>query len=434
MNVLVVGSGGREHALVWRLRKSASVKRLYCAPGNAGIERHAELVPIKPTDIEALVRFARQEHIDLTVVGPEQPLMEGIVDSFEAQNLKIFGPSKSAAMLEGSKVFAKDFMKKNGIPTARYRRFSVSDLHEAGKFIDELTPPIVVKADGLAAGKGVIICESRQQAVDALQSMMLDKVFGNAGERAVVEEFLAGEEASMFVIADGSRFSILSCAQDHKRIFDGDKGKNTGGMGAYAPPPVVTSEVKARVVKDIVSPTLEGMQKLGSPYCGCLYVGLMITSDGPKVLEYNCRLGDPEAQVVLPLLEGDLGNILLGVAEKRFDETTVRSSNAAAVCVVMASKGYPDRYETGKEINGLDEVSDDEDIMVFHSGTKREADRIVTSGGRVLSVTSVQKDGNLEMAIAKAYRAVDRISFEGAHFRRDIGQKALKRAKVEAQV
>ncbi len=429
MRVLVVGSGGREHALVWKLLRSQSVKKVYCAPGNAGIEQLAELVPIQQTDIESLAQFARQEQIDLTVVGPEQPLTMGIVDLFESAGMRIFGPSKNAAMLEGSKSFSKDFMRRNGIPTARYKKFSISELHEAERFIGELELPVVVKADGLAGGKGVVICESKQEATRAVQSMILDKTFGDAGERVVIEEFLKGEEASVFALTDGRDFAILSPAQDHKRILDGDQGKNTGGMGAYAPAPVVTAELAEEVVKDVVIPTLEGMRKIGSPYRGCLYCGLMITSDGVKVLEYNCRFGDPEAQVVVPLVEGDFGEILLGAASGRLRNIPVKTSSAAAVCVVMASAGYPERYEVGKEIKGLDALNSD-DIIAFHAGTKREADRIVSSGGRVLGVTAIEQSGNLEKAIEEVYKSVDKIKFDGAYFRRDIGQKALKKVKT----
>jgi len=429
MRVLVVGSGGREHALVWKLLRSPSVKKVYCAPGNAGIEQLADLVPIQQTDIESLAQFARQEQIDLTVVGPEQPLTMGIVDLFETAGMRIFGPSKTAAMLEGSKIFSKDFMRRNGIPTARYKKFSISELHEAEKFIGELEPPVVVKADGLAGGKGVVICESKQEATRAVQSMILDKTFGDAGERVVIEEFLKGEEASVFALTDGRDFAILSPAQDHKRILDGDQGKNTGGMGAYAPAPVVTAELMDEVVKEVVIPTLEGMRKIGSPYRGCLYCGLMITSEGVKLLEYNCRFGDPEAQVVVPLIEGDFGEILLGAASGRLRDIPVKTSSAAAVCVVMASAGYPERYEVDKEIKGLDALNSD-DIIAFHAGTKREADRIVSTGGRVLGVTAIEQSGNLEKAIDEVYKSVDKIKFDGAYFRRDIGQKALKKAKT----
>ena len=430
MNVLVIGSGGREHALVWKLRRSPSVHKLYCAPGNAGISQLAELVPVNHSDIDSLLTFARQEKIDLTVVGPEQPLTEGIVDRFESQGLSIFGPSRAAARLEGSKVFAKEFMKRNGIPTAQYKRFSVSEIHEASSFIDGLHLPVVVKADGLAAGKGVIICETKQQALDAMQSMVLDKVFGEAGEQVVIEEFLEGEEASLFVLTDGSNFATLAPAQDHKRILDGDRGKNTGGMGAYAPAPIVTEESKHRIAQEVVIPTLDGMKKLGTPYRGCLYCGLMLTDDGVKVLEYNCRFGDPETQAIIPLVEGDLGEIFLSIARGKLDSRSVDLSSASAVCVVMASEGYPDRYEVGKEISGLVDATGENGVVVFHAGTKQHGGRILTSGGRVLGVTAIERNGDLEQAIEKSYKAAEKIKFQGAYYRRDIGRKALSRLKV----
>ncbi len=435
MNVLIIGSGGREHALAWKLRRSPSVERLYCAPGNAGISQVAELVPIKQNDINSLMTFARQERIGLTVVGPEQPLTDGIADAFTSQGLEIFGPSQAAARLEGSKVFAKDFMKKNGIPTANYRRFSISEIHEADSFIETLRLPVVVKADGLAAGKGVIICQTKQQAVDAVQSMLYDKVFGVAGEQVIIEEFLQGEEASLFVLTDGSNFSTLAPAQDHKRILDGDKGKNTGGMGAYAPAPVVTEEIRQRIVDQVVIPTLEGMRKLNAPYRGCLYCGLMLTDEGVKVLEYNCRFGDPETQAVIPLMEGDFAEILLSVAKRNLDSKSAAVSSASSVCVVMASKGYPDHYEAGKEIKGLSEASNQDDTIIFHAGTKHYGGKILSSGGRVLGVTAVEKSGDLAAAVEKSYRAVEKISFEGAHFRRDIANRAFmqKKAAVETR-
>ncbi|MBI3004554.1 MAG: phosphoribosylamine--glycine ligase [Ignavibacteriales bacterium] len=432
MNVLVVGSGGREHALVWKLRRDPGVQKLYCAPGNAGIAQLADLVPVNQADTNSLLTFARQERIDLTIVGPEQPLTAGIVDRFESHDLAIFGPSQSAARIEGSKVFAKDFMKRNGIPTARYKRFSVSEIHEAESFIQTLHLPVVVKADGLAGGKGVIICETQKLAIDAVQSMVLDKVFGNAGERVIIEEFLEGEEASVFVLTDGSDFVTLPPAQDHKRILDGDLGRNTGGMGAYAPAPVVTEKIKRLIEEEVVVPTLEGMRKLGTPYRGCLYCGLMLTEEGVKVLEYNCRFGDPETQVVVPLVEGNLGEILLSVAKGKLDPRSVAPSSSSAVCIVVASEGYPDHYEVGKEITGLQAAADDIDVVVFHAGTNQHGGKVLTSGGRVLGVTAIEKNGNLEKAIGKAYRATEKIAFEGAYYRRDIGRKALNRLKVTA--
>jgi len=347
------------------------------------------------------------------------------VDLFRENGQVIFGPTKAASQLEGSKTFAKDFMSRHGIPTAKYHSFSSHQRADAEKFIGELPAPVVVKADGLAAGKGVIICESREAALKALHQIFDDKMFGQAGETAVVEEFLEGEEASMFALCDGSNVVTLAPAQDHKRILDGDLGKNTGGMGAYAPAPIMTPELQETVLREIIRPTLDGMQSEGMPYSGCLYVGLMMTRQGPLVLEYNCRFGDPEAQVVIPLIDGDLGEILHSAATGSLNTENGRRHSASAVCVVMASRGYPDSYEVGKEIRGLDLVNADEGEVVFHGGTKLENGRTVTSGGRVLGVTAVGYDHDLTGTIQASYRIVDRITFDGAYYRSDIGRKAL---------
>jgi len=427
MNILVIGSGGREHALVWKLRQSPSVKALSCAPGNAGIAQHAELVPLKATDLQGLLRFVKENAIDLTVVGPEQPLVLGIVDEFERNGQKIFGPTKAAAMLEGSKAFAKDFLARNKIPTAQFRTFAVSERVEAERFISGSTPPIVMKADGLAAGKGVIVCESREAALLALNDMMVRRSFGSAGDKVVVEECLVGEEASVFAITDGERLVTLAPAQDHKRILNGDQGKNTGGMGAYAPAPVVTKELQKRIIDEIIAPTLKGMKAEGSTYKGCLYCGLMISETGPKVVEFNCRFGDPEAQVVIPLIDGDFAQLLMSVAEGNLDASLVKLHSASAVCVVMASRGYPDDYETGKVIQGLDSVRPEEGIVVFHAGTRSDGEKVLTSGGRVLGVTAVGYDDDLKGTIESAYRGVGMVTFDGAYYRSDIGQKALRR-------
>lgn len=426
MKVLVVGSGGREHALTWKLKQSPLVTALFCAPGNAGIAQEAEIVPIRADDIDRLLAFAEEEKIDLTVVGPEVPLVLGIVDAFSSKGLTIFGPSRAAAQLEGSKAFSKEFMVRHKIPTARFRSFEGNDPTEAERYLETLTLPVVVKADGLAAGKGVLICESKAEAVDAVRQMMLENAFGDAGRKVVVEEFLRGEEVSVFAICDGERFALLAAAQDHKRILDGDKGKNTGGMGAYAPAPIFTGALKHTVVRDIITPTLDGMRSEGTPYRGCLYAGLMVTPDGPKVLEYNCRFGDPETQVVVPLIDGDLAEILAAAAAGRLDPSAVVIHDASAVTVVMASHGYPDTYEVGKEIRGLDSVSAERGEVVFHAGTKREGARLVSAGGRVLAVTAVGYAHELESTIADAYRIVHRIAFDGAYYRSDIGKRALK--------
>ena len=426
MNILVIGSGGREHAIVWKLRQSPNVHSLYCAPGNAGIAQLAQLVSLKPSDKQGLMRFVKENKIDLTVVGSEQPLVEGIVDEFEANGLKIFGPSKAAAALEGSKIFAKDFMAKHGIPTANYRSFGPGELHLAEAFAGTLSLPVVVKADGLAAGKGVLICGTRQEAVLALRDMMLNKAFGTAGDKVVIEEYLTGEEASVFAVSDGERYATLASAQDHKRILDNDQGKNTGGMGAYAPAPIVTPEVLQRVKEEVIEPVLNGMKAAGTPYLGCLYCGLMISDGRPKVIEFNCRFGDPETQVVVPLIEGDFAEILLSVAERRLDPATVGQHPASAVCVVMASRGYPDDYQTGKPIHGLDSIKLDEGMVVFHAGTRSDGENIVTSGGRVLGVTAVGYEHELKSTIDAAYRGVAAITFDGAYYRSDIGLKALR--------
>lgn len=426
MNILVIGSGGREHTLVWKLRQSVHVHSLYCAPGNAGIALHAELVSLKPTDTQGLMRFVKQNKVDLTVVGPEQPLVDGIVDEFKRNGLKIFGPSKAAAQLEGSKAFAKDFMAKYGVPTAAYRSFRVGELPQAETFAGTLPTPVVVKADGLAAGKGVIICGTHQAAVLALRDMMLNKAFGSAGEKVVVEEYLVGEEASVFALTDGERYVTLASAQDHKRILDNDQGKNTGGMGAYAPAPIVTAEVLQRVREEIIEPVLEGMKFSGTPYSGCLYCGLMISNGHPKVVEFNCRFGDPETQVIVPLIEGDLAEILMSIAEGRLDPQSVKQHQASAVCVVMASRGYPDDYQTGKPIHGLDAVKPNEGLVVFHAGTRSDGENIVTSGGRVLGVTAIGYECELKGTIDSAYRGVAAITFDGAYYRSDIGLKALR--------
>lgn len=428
MNILVIGSGGREHALVWKIHQSPRVEEIFCAPGNAGIAELAKCVDIKATDIHVLSEFVKANDIDLTVVGPEQPLTVGIVDHFEREGLKIFGPSKLAAELEGSKVYAKQFMKKYGIPTAAFGTFDRTHRPQAMRFIEQLVSPIVVKADGLAAGKGVLICESKQQALQALDAITGEKAFGSAGDRVVIEEYLDGEEMSVFALTDGADFVLLTPAQDHKRIFDGDAGKNTGGMGAYAPAPAGTRRMMETIRATIVEPTIQGMLKEQRRYKGCLYVGLMLTSTGPKVLEYNCRFGDPEAQVVLPLIENDIVELFLACVSGEIRKTQFTAKNESAVCVVMASQGYPDSYEAGKPIQGLDSEFE-QGVMTFHAGTKREADTIVTAGGRVLGVMATGLKNDLQATVDKSYRAVTKISFEGAYYRRDIGKKGVERLK-----
>jgi phosphoribosylamine--glycine ligase len=426
MNILVIGSGGREHALVWKIKQSRKAKKIYCAPGNAGIGQLAELVAVKPTDLDGLLKFAKTKKIDLTVVGPEVPLTEGVVDAFEQHGMAIFGPSKSAAALEGSKVFAKKFMQNHGIPTSGYRTFEASQRFEAQRYIHELPTPIVIKTDGLAAGKGVLICETRERAIEELDNILLHQAFGPAGNRVVIEEFLVGEEASVFAITDGTDFVLLASAQDHKRILDDDQGKNTGGMGAYAPAPVMTEKVLNEVREEIIKPTIEGMEKEGRKYKGCLYCGLMMTESGAKVLEYNCRFGDPETQVVVPLIDGEFVDLLLAASRGDLSSGQIRQHDATAVCVVMASGGYPDEYETGKEISGLDRINEQEEgIVVFHAGTKADSGKVLTAGGRVLGVTAIGYANDLAGTITNAYKAVEKITFDGAYYRGDIGKKGL---------
>lgn len=421
MKVLVIGGGGREHALVWKIAQSPRVEKIYCAPGNAGIKALAECVEIAADDVEKLLAFAREEGINLTVVGPEAPLMAGIVDAFRAEGLRIFGPTRAAAELEGSKAMAKDLMAKYNIPTAAYRVFTEAEPAKA--FIRQLGAPCVVKADGLAAGKGVIVARTLAEAEAAVDLIMGERAFGSAGDRVVVEEYLEGQEVSILAFTDGRTVIPMVSAQDHKRIFDGDQGPNTGGMGAYSPAPIYTPEVAAVVEREILLPTIQGMAADGRPYQGVLYAGLMLTKDGPKVLEYNARFGDPETQAVLPRLETDLVEIMEAVIDGRLDEIQIQWKPEAAVCVVMAAEGYPGPITKGDEIQGLAEAAAT-GALVFHAGTMAEGERILTAGGRVLGVTAL--GANIEEAIQKAYQGVGCIRFRGMQYRRDIGAKALR--------
>jgi len=423
MKVLVVGSGGREHSLVWKINQSSKVDAIYCAPGNAGIMKMAQCVDISATDIEALVRFALDEKIDLTVVGPESSLTEGIVDEFEANGLRIFGPNKKAAILEGSKVFAKEFMKKHKVPSAIFKSFK--NREKAKKYIDKVGAPIVVKADGLAAGKGDIVALTVDQAKDAVDLIMKDKAFGDAGERVVIEECLTGEEASFIAFTDGKTVLPLPTSQDHKAIYEDDKGPNTGGMGAYSPAPIVSPEIADFVMKEVMYRTIKGMKKEGRPFKGMLYAGLMIDGDKVKVLEFNCRFGDPEAQPLLMRLKSDVVEILDKAIDGCLNEVDMKIDPRPTVCVVMASKGYPGSYESSKLIRGVTKAQKISGVEVFHAGTAMKNRRTVTAGGRVLGVTAVGK--TLKAAIKQAYRAVDCISWTGCYFRRDIGAKALRR-------
>ncbi len=420
MKILVVGSGGREHALVWKLRQSALADAIYCAPGNAGIGEIAQCVDIRADDLEGLLQFALEHEIGLTVVGPEAPLTEGIVDLFRSRGLKIFGPTAKAAAIEGSKTFAKDLMAKYHIPTARYGAFS--DAAEAKAFLAELGTPCVVKADGLAAGKGVLICADEAAARKAIDEILLDNKFGAAGSRVVVEEFLTGQEVSMLAFTDGTHVTPMVSAQDHKRIWDGDRGLNTGGMGAYSPAPVYTEAVHEAVVSRILQPTVDAMRLEGCPFSGVLYAGLMLTADGPKVLEFNARFGDPETQVVLPRLKSDLVELFLAVIDGRLAEQKVEWNEDAAVCVVLASGGYPESSEKGQEITGLAEAAAT-GALLFHAGTRCAGEKIVTDGGRVLGVCAL--GGDIAGAIDAAYRGVREIHFPHMQYRSDIGRKAF---------
>jgi len=420
MKVLVVGSGGREHALCWKIAQRPDTE-VYVAPGNIGMVDVATLVNIKVDDIAGLVDFAKAEGIDLTVVGPELPLTLGIVDAFQEAGLACFGPNKAAAKLEGSKAFSKELMKKYGIPTAAFDTFT--DVDKAKAFVDEIGVPCVVKADGLAAGKGVIICMTREEADKAIEDMLTDHAFGDASATIVIEEYMVGPEVSVLAFADGKTVLPMVSAQDHKRIFDGDKGPNTGGMGAYSPAPVYTEALSAEVNKTIIEPTIAAMAAEGTPFTGILYTGLMLTEKGPRVLEYNVRFGDPETQPIMVRMKSDIVALFQACVDGKLDEATLEWHDEAAVCVIMASGGYPASSEKGVPIHGLDDIAAEEAI-VFHSGTAEKDGEIVTNGGRVLGVTA--KDATIKGAIDKAYAAVEKINFDHMQFRRDIGARALQ--------
>jgi phosphoribosylamine---glycine ligase len=422
MKVLVVGGGGREHAIAWKLAQSPKVDKIYCTPGNAGIAGIAECIEVAPDDFAALLDFVKYEWIDLTIVGPEDPLSKGIVDIFEKEGRRILGPTKAAARLESSKIFSKDFMRSHRIPTADYKIFS-SYIH-AEDHVRMMGALIVIKADGLAAGKGVFVCASVEEAIDALRLIMKERAFGDAGDRVVVEQCLEGEEASFMVFTDGSTIVPMGSSQDHKRIFDGDLGPNTGGMGAYSPAPIITPDFEKRIVDTIMRPVIEGLKTEGMKYKGVLYAGLMIRDNKPYVLEFNCRLGDPETQPVLSRLSTDLLDICLAITDERLSEIDVEWKPESAVCVVLASKGYPGPYEKGKVIKGLDEAKIIDGATVFHAGTTFKDSDIVTNGGRVLGVTATGAD--IRAARDLAYKAVSKISFEGMQYRKDIGHRALK--------
>ena len=421
MKILVIGSGGREHALVSKLAQSKKVTQLYCAPGNPGIAELAECVNIDINDNNALCRFAQEQRIDLTVVGPEMPLMNGIVDCFNDNGLRIFGPSQAAAQIEGSKSFAKDLLKKYNIPTAAYAVFSSAQA--AKDYVLKQGAPIVVKADGLAAGKGVVVAMSQQEALDAIEAMLCDKTFGQAGSLVVIEEFMEGEEASILAFSDGTTVRPMVAAQDHKRIFDGDQGPNTGGMGAYVPAPVITPELITEITDTILQPVVDAMAAEGRCYKGCLYLGLMVTKSGPKVVEFNARFGDPETQVVLPLLDSDLVEVLEACIDGTLADYKLAWHDKAAACVVVAAGGYPGKPRQGDIITGL-EAAKTAGTAVFHAGTAISNHQLVTAGGRILGVTGI--GDTIDEAVRLAYEAISHINIEGMHYRRDIAYRALK--------
>ena len=429
MRVLIIGSGGREHCLSWKISQSSLVDKIYCAPGNGGTSLVAENVSILATDIAGLLEFAIEKKIDLTIVGPEAPLVEGIVDKFEAEGLKVFGPRKELALLEGSKVFAKEIMRKYNIPTADFKIFDDPSL--AKEYLEQKSFPVVIKADGLAAGKGVVVAKDISQAQEAIDMMMVEKKFGKAGEKIIIEDCLEGEEASILIITDGDKAIPLVSSQDHKSVYDNDKGPNTGGMGAYAPAPVVNEEILTRVENQIVLPLISGFKKAGKPYKGILYIGLMIKDNIPFVLEFNVRFGDPETQAILPKLKSDLADLILKSVDNKLSGVELEWDKRVCLCVVLASGGYPATYQKGKEIKGLEALGELDDVFIFHAGTKLfgsssgSGSVFATNGGRVLSVTTLGQD--IREAQDKAYKAIENISFEKMHFRRDIGNKALGR-------
>lgn len=419
MKVLIVGSGGREHVIAWKCAQSPRVEKVYCAPGNAGIAQVAELVPLKADQFEELADFAEENEIGLTIIGMDDPLVGGIVDVFEARSLRVFGPRKNAAILEGSKAFSKDLMKKYGIPTAAYETFT--DKEKAREYLKSLAKyPVVLKASGLALGKGVLICETEEEALEGCEQIMGVKKFGSAGDEMVVEEFLTGKEVSVLTFVDGTHVKEMASAQDHKRAGDGDTGLNTGGMGNFSPSPFYTKDVQQFCREKIFQPTVDAMKAEGREFCGVIFFGLMLTEEGPKVLEYNCRFGDPEAQVILPRMENDIIDVFEACIDGTLDRLDLTFSQDACVCVVLASDGYPAAYEKGKEIRGLERFDGKDDYFCFHAGTALKDGKIVTNGGRVLGVTALGKD--LRQARAKAYEAVEWVDFDNRYFRHDIAK------------
>ncbi len=425
MNVLLIGNGGREHAIAWKLAKSREIKKLYIAPGTPGTAKCGENVDIKTDDYDGLLTFAKDKKIGLAVIGPEDPLADGLADRFEAAGIKAFGPSGKAAQLEADKSFSKQIMKINSIPTAESRTFD--NFQDAKSYIASRDEPVVVKAAGLAKGKGVYVCDDPAQGIIAAEKIMLDKIFGKAGDRIIVEDKLLGQEASILAFVDSRNIYVLETAQDHKAIGDGDTGPNTGGMGAYCPAPAVTDRIMDQIIREILVPTVDGMNRNGTPYKGILYAGIMLTQGGPRVLEFNCRFGDPETQPILARLKSDLFEAMLATCDGKLDKITLQWDPRPAVCVVMASGGYPDEYEKGKIITGIEDAETDKDVIVFHAGTAMAGENLVTAGGRVLGVTAL--GSTIADAKAKAYHAVDKIKFDKAYYRKDIADKAIRDKK-----
>jgi len=423
MRIVLIGSGGREHALAVKITESKNCSKLFILPGNPGTKQVGENIPISQDNHKEIISFCLEQNIDLAVIGPEKPLIDGLTDKLTENGVKVFGPSLLAARIEGEKSFAKNLMKENNIPTAAFEIFNKENYEDAVSYLSRIDYPIVIKADGIAAGKGVIIAESFEDAKEAIKECFINSSFGTAGDKIVIEKFITGQEASIFAITDGYEFVLLPSAQDHKRIFDGDKGKNTGGMGAYAPAPVVTSSDLVKIEDEIIRPTLTALRNNRSPFIGCLYCGLMLTLEGPQVVEFNCRFGDPETQVVLPLLDGDFVDLLYSAANKKINRESVQYNGGASVCVVAASMGYPDKYETGFEIHGLDQILSE--TKIYHAGTKEVDGKVVTNGGRVLGITSFTEKNDLSNAKKIAYESISKINFEGMYYRNDISDKAF---------
>lgn len=424
MNILIIGNGGREHALAYKIKESSLCGKLFVIPGNGGTIDIAETSDIDVNDFEQVYHFCLINKIELVVVGPEQYLVNGITDFLTEKNINVFGPTKKAARIESEKSYAKELMKKYSIPTAQFKIFSNDEYQECLNYLETISSPYVIKANGLAAGKGVLILNELTEAQNVINNIFINKIFGESGDKVVIEEYLNGIEASVFAITDGEDFVCLPAAQDHKRIGDNDSGKNTGGMGAYSPTPFITNELLEEIKTTIIIPTLNALKKEGNPFVGCLYCGLMFTKQEPKVIEFNCRFGDPETQAVMPILEGDFLKLLYSCAKGKIDKDAVRWNGEAAVCVVLASKGYPEHYEKGFEIKGLEKLNE-KDIFVFHAGTKRLNDKIITNGGRVLGITAIAENNNLKEAIEKVYEKIKVIEFDNIYYRKDIGKKGL---------